>query len=199
MFGYPDFDMSVIDKLYEGSDIVYPERHNIFKSFKLCTFEKVKVVILGQDPYHGECQANGLAFSVDKHCKIPPSLRNILIEISNNEGCDKPVNGDFTHIAEKGVLFLNCALTVKKNCPLSHINIWKDYTNAVIKSINNKENSVIFLLWGNYAKLKSKMIDNAKHIVLETGHPSPMSANRGLWFGNNHFAQVNDILKEKIF
>ena len=198
-YGYPICDDEKI-KIYDDEKIkIYPPREFIFRAFELCPLEQLKVVIIGQDPYHGPNQANGLCFSVNLDCKYPPSLRNIITEINSNEGCDPLHNGDFTHIAQRGVLFLNCSLTVKQGKPLSHMKHWESYTDTIIKHISDEKDGVIFLLWGGYAKSKRKLINVNKHIILESGHPSPMSANRGYWFGNKHFEKVNALCGEKIF
>lgn len=202
--GYPICDDEKLkiydDEKVDDDDInIYPPREFIFRAFELCPFEHLKVVIIGQDPYHGPNQANGLCFSVNVGCKHPPSLRNIITEINTNEGCDTLNDGDFTHIAKRGVLFLNCALTVKQGKPLSHMKHWESYTDSIIQHISDEKDKVIFLLWGGYAKSKKKFIDVNKHVILESGHPSPMSANRGYWFGNKHFQKVNELCGEKIF
>lgn len=197
--GYPSCDDEKLKIYDDEKSPVYPPREFVFRALELCPFENVKVVILGQDPYHRKNQANGLCFAVNPGCEYPQSLRNVLIEMNSNKGCDGIVNGDFTHIARKGVLFLNCALTVAEGEPLSHLNHWVSYTDSIIKHISDNKDRVIFLLWGNYAKSKKRFIDATKHIVLEAGHPSPLSANRGLWFGNRHFEKVNKLCGEQIF
>ena len=175
----------------------YPEESLIFQALNCCSFHNVKVVILGQDPYHNPNQANGLSFSVAENRIIPPSLLNIFREIENNFNIKHSKNGDLNRWVEQGVLLLNSTLTVRKNKPGSHQNRgWEKFTDKIIKIISLNKNNVVFLLWGNYAKRKSKLIDNRRHLILMSGHPSPISANRGLWFGNNHFSKTNNFLVE---
>lgn len=177
----------------------YPERQFIFSAFDTCKFNNLKVVILGQDPYHGEGQANGLAFSVNDGCAIPPSLRNIFREINNDyDRLLLPTSGNLERWAIQGVLLLNASLTVRKDMPNSHKNLqWQRFTDAVISKLSQEKHHLVFLLWGNFAIQKSKFIDLEKHFVLTSGHPSPMSANQGKWFGNKHFSQVNTFLRLK--
>lgn len=176
---------------------IFPPPQLIFNSLQLMPFNKLKVCIIGQDPYHEKDQAMGLSFSVPKSCKIPPSLVNIYKEISNDVGEDFqiPNHGDLTEWAEQGVLLLNASLTVREHCANSHSKHWQNFTNTIIKYISDKCDKIVFLLWGNFAKNKSKFIDSDKHIILTSSHPSPLSANRGGWFGCKHFTQTNDILK----
>lgn len=176
---------------------VFPPKKEILSAFQLTPLNEVKVVILGQDPYHGEGQAHGLAFSVKKGVKIPPSLRNMYKEIYD-EGEGTTFNHGFLESwAKQGVFLLNASLTVREGEANSHSKIgWETFTDEVIKIINEKREGVIFLLWGNNARSKKKYIDEKKHIVLETVHPSPLSANRG-FLGCGHFKKVNDILKSK--
>lgn len=185
----------------------FPPKELIFNAFNSCAFDAVKVVILGQDPYHGEGEANGLAFSVNDGIKIPPSLRNIYREINTEyETIFEPIeqtSGNLKRWAKQGVLLLNATLTVRKDTPNSHKHLhWQQFTDAVIQTISNEKENVVFLLWGNFAQKKAKLIDTTKHHVLTSGHPSPMSANQGKWFGNQHFMKTNAILesvgKEKI-
>ena len=175
--------------------IVYPPANNIFDAFKLTSYEDTKVVIIGQDPYHEEGQAHGLAFSVRDNIKFPPSLKNIFLEIKNEYGYDEPVNGDLTKWAKQGVLLLNATLTVRKGVANSHSECgWRKFTDDVIKKLNDRNDPVIFILWGNYAKSKKALIDTSKHFILEAAHPSPLSAYNG-FFGCGHFKKVNEILK----
>ena len=171
----------------------------IFNAFEKCNLNDLKVVIIGQDPYHGDGEANGLCFSVNDGIKIPPSLKNIFAEI--NSEYDKilfPTSGNLERWAKQGVLLLNAGLTVRKDEANSHKHLkWNVFTDAVIDLINQKSENVVFLLWGSFAQKKGKLIDREKHLVLESGHPSPLSANRGMWFGNNHFKLTNVYLSEK--
>ncbi len=173
---------------------IYPSMYDIFNAFKYTDFDDVKVVILGQDPYHGEGEAHGLAFSVKKGIAIPPSLRNIYRELHDSLGCYIPNNGYLEKWARQGVLLLNTSLTVRKDMANSHRNVgWEILTDKVIKALNEREKPVIFMLWGSNAKAKSMLIDRSKHIVLMSVHPSPLSANRG-FFGCNHFKIANEEL-----
>ena len=176
----------------------YPYRSQIYNAFEYCPFHKVKVVVLGQDPYHGIGQAHGLAFSVPDKAKPPPSLVNIFKEIEQDEGIPYPDNGNLERWAKQGVLLLNASLSVREGTPGSHKKKgWETFTNAVIKKMSEEKENLVFLLWGGFAKEKIKYIDVDKHHVLSTGHPSPLSANRGYWFGNKHFSQCNSFLKKK--
>lgn len=175
----------------------YPKGSEIFAAFDYCKFEDVKVVIIGQDPYHGPGQANGLCFSVADDIQIPPSLINIFKEIETDLELPVPSTGNLKRWAKQGVLLLNATLTVRAHQAGSHQNKgWEQFTDAVIQAISDKKSKVVFLLWGGYAKKKGNMIDKSKHYVLATGHPSPLSANRGYWFGNKHFSQSNAYLLE---
>ena len=175
----------------------YPPQDAIFNAFVNCPFPDVKVVIIGQDPYHGPEQANGLCFSVKDGVPHPPSLVNIFKEIETDLGVPYPKSGDLTRWARQGVLLLNATLTVRAHQAGSHQKKgWETFTDAVIKCISAKKDNVIFLLWGGFAKKKAKLIDAHKHIVLTTGHPSPLSANRGYWFGNKHFSKTNALLEQ---
>ncbi|MFP4846691.1 uracil-DNA glycosylase [Winogradskyella sp. PE311] len=170
----------------------FPKGSQIFNAFNYCPFESVKVVIIGQDPYHGLGQANGLSFSVNTGVNHPPSLKNIFKEIENDLGISYPENGNLEYWASQGVLLLNATLTVRANEAGSHQKKgWEQFTDAVIKLISSKNQNIIFLLWGGFAKKKKKLINTDNHTVLETGHPSPLSANRGYWFGNKHFSKTN--------
>ena len=173
----------------------YPKGSNIFKAFDICPFNEVKVVILGQDPYHGVGQAHGLCFSVPEGVAIPPSLYNIFKEIESDLNKAMPVSGNLERWAKQGVLLLNATLTVRAHQAGSHQKKgWEQFTDAVIASISKQRSGVVFLLWGGYAKKKAAKIDSSKHLVLTSGHPSPLSANRGYWFGNKHFSRVNEYL-----
>jgi uracil-DNA glycosylase len=179
-----------------ASEKVYPAREDIFNSLKYTDYEDVKVVILGQDPYHGPGQAHGLSFSVKPQTRIPPSLRNIFKELHEDLGCKIPDNGYLVSWAEQGVLLLNTVLTVRKGEAHSHKNKgWETFTNAVITLLNEREKPVVFLLWGRPAQEKAKLIDNPHHIILKSVHPSPLSARRG-FFGSRHFSKTNQILKD---
>lgn len=180
-----------------NQQVCYPKGNQIFASFEHCPFDKLKVVIIGQDPYHGPNQANGLCFSVNDGIPFPPSLQNIFKELEKDLQIPYPKSGNLERWADQGVLLLNATLTVRQSEAGSHQNKgWEMFTDAVIQEISNRKENVIFLLWGGFAKKKGAKIDRNKHIVLETGHPSPLSANRGLWFGNHHFSKTNQFLKE---
>lgn len=175
----------------------FPQAHQIFNAFDFCEFENLKVVILGQDPYHGLGQANGMCFSVNAGVKHPPSLVNIFRELEQDLKLPYPICGNLEPWAKQGVLLLNATLTVRSREAGSHQNKgWEQFTDAVISVISEQKQGVVFLLWGNYAKKKSVLIDKKKHTILIAGHPSPLSANRGLWFGNKHFSQTNFLLEQ---
>ena len=185
--------ISFIDKEY-NTKTIFPPREKIFEAFKLTPFEQTKVVIIGQDPYHGEGEAHGLAFSVNNGIKIPPSLKNIYKEINAEYGYEIPNTGYLIKWAKQGVLMLNTVLTVEKDKPASHkAKGWEVFTDRVIEELNNSEQPLVFMLWGNYAKSKAQLINNPKHLILESAHPSPFSARNG-FFGNNHFKLANDFL-----
>ena len=175
---------------------VYPAPKNIFKAFELCPFEKVKVVILGQDPYHGPGQANGLSFAVPPDMRLPPSLQNIFKELEADLGQPiKHKTGDLERWAKQGVLLLNATLTVRARTAGSHQNKgWEQFTDAVIKALSDKKEHVVFILWGNYAKQKGAHINRQKHLVIESAHPSPFSATR--FFGSRPFSKTNEYLKK---
>lgn len=176
---------------------VYPPGKEIFRAFDSCDLEQVKVVILGQDPYHGVGQANGLCFSVRDGVRMPPSLVNIFKEIHADLGKPMPASGDLGRWAEQGVLLLNATLTVRSSTPGSHQNKgWEIFTDAVIKTISDERTNIVFLLWGAYAQKKGEIIDRNKHLVLMSPHPSPFSADRG-FFGCKHFSKANAYLKSK--
>lgn len=175
---------------------IYPNKENIFAALNLCPLDKVKVVIIGQDPYHGEGQAHGLAFSVLPETKIPPSLKNIYKEISDDLGKEIPTTGNLNAWAEQGVLLLNATLTVESQQPGSHQGIgWEIFTDEIIKTISDQKEHVVFLLWGKYAEAKANLIDKTKHLVLKAPHPSPFSAHSG-FFGCRHFSQANEYLEK---
>ena len=172
---------------------VYPPTNNIFKAFELCDINNINVVIIGQDCYHGKGQANGLCFSVNEGIKIPPSLRNIYKELKNDLNITRS-SDDFSNLASQGVLLLNSSLTVHERLAGSHLNIWENFTNNIIKHISNTSNDpIVFILWGNYAKSKKKFINDTHHII-EGTHPSPLSANRGGFFGKKYFSKANELL-----
>lgn len=173
----------------------YPRGKDIFAAFDHSPFNTTKVVIIGQDPYHGPGQAHGLCFSVQNNIPHPPSLVNIFKELEADLGKPYPKNGELTHWADQGVLLLNATLTVRARQAGSHQNKgWEMFTDAVIKRLAQEKEGLVFLLWGGYAKKKAALIDQSKHHILTSGHPSPLSANRGLWFGNKHFSKTNEIL-----
>jgi uracil-DNA glycosylase len=175
---------------------IFPPGKRIFAAFDLTPFNKVKVVILGQDPYHGPGQANGLAFSVSEGIRSPPSLVNIFKELKDDIGCPIPQSGNLEPWAKQGVFLLNATLTVKANTAGSHQNKgWELFTDAVIKTLSDKKENLVFLLWGNYARAKTVLIDVNKHLVLTAAHPSPLA--RGAFFGSKHFSKTNDYLKSK--
>jgi len=176
------------------SQTIYPPAKLIFNAFDRCPFDQLKIVILGQDPYHGPGQAHGLCFSVNDGIDFPPSLRNIFKELKNDLGKEIPRSGNLIDWAKQGVLLLNATLTVRANQAGSHQNKgWEQFTDAVINKINEQKQHVVFILWGNYAISKAKFIDQNKHFVLTSVHPSPLSASRG-FFGNHHFSKANDFL-----
>jgi uracil-DNA glycosylase len=179
------------------SQTIYPPGKEIFRAFDACDFDNVKVVIIGQDPYHGPGQANGLCFSVRDGIRIPPSLLNIFKEIQNDLRKPIPVSGDLGHWSHQGVLLLNATLTVRASTPGSHQNKgWETFTDAVIKKISDEKEHVVFMLWGAYAQKKGEIIDRKKHLVLMSAHPSPFSADRG-FFGCKHFSKANEYLRSK--
>ena len=174
----------------------FPLESEIFAAFNHCPFDKVKVVIIGQDPYHGFGQANGLCFSVNDGIIFPPSLINIFKEIQSDLGLPIPISGNLERWADQGVLLLNATLTVRETEAGSHQKKgWETFTDAVIQKISDEKENIVFLLWGGFAQKKGAKINRTKHNVLESGHPSPLSANRGLWFGNKHFSKTNAYLQ----
>ncbi|WP_372946540.1 uracil-DNA glycosylase [Muriicola sp.] len=176
----------------------YPKGSRIFAAFDHSAYEQTKVVILGQDPYHGPGQANGLCFSVRDGITHPPSLVNIFKEVEQDVGHPYPKSGNLERWADQGILLLNAILTVRAGEAGSHQNKgWEQFTDAVIRILSREKQDLVFLLWGGYAKKKSTLIDRSKHRILTSGHPSPLSANRGLWFGNGHFSKTNEFLRSK--
>ncbi len=196
----PEFEMDYFVKLtgfvreeYQKTTI-YPPGSLIFNAFNLCPFEKVRAVVLGQDPYHGIGQAHGLCFSVRDGVEFPPSLLNIFKEIESDLNIPRPVSGDLTRWAQQGILLLNATLTVRAHQAGSHQKKgWEEFTDYVVKTLNNEKEHLVFFLWGAYAQKKGESIDRSKHLVLESVHPSPLSASRG-FFGNKHFSRCNDYL-----
>jgi uracil-DNA glycosylase len=171
----------------------------IFAAFDYCSFSNTKVVVIGQDPYHGKGEANGLCFSVNDGVKIPPSLRNIYRELVEDlDSIFIPTSGNLASLANQGVLLLNAGLTVREDIPNSHKHLkWNLFTDAVIQKLSNEKEGLVFLLWGGFAQKKGVKINREKHLVLECGHPSPLSANQGKWFGNKHFSKTNAYLESK--
>ncbi|WP_121966610.1 uracil-DNA glycosylase [Myroides sp. N17-2] len=187
--------METVDSLYETS-MVFPPKEEVYKAFDLVDFKDVKVVIIGQDPYHGAFQANGLSFSVSKGVKLPPSLVNIYKELESDLGI-RNLNGDLSKWAEQGVFLLNATLTVEEKKAGSHQKIgWEKFTDAVIEQLSTHREDIVFILWGSYAQKKGKNIDRSKHCVIETVHPSPLSVYRG-FYGSKPFSKSNDYLASK--
>ncbi|MDY5125753.1 MAG: uracil-DNA glycosylase [Prevotella sp.] len=175
----------------------YPPGNQIFEAFNLCPFDKVKAVIIGQDPYHEPGQAHGLCFSVNDGVPFPPSLVNIFKEINMDLGTPMPTSGNLVRWARQGVLLLNATLTVRAHQAASHQRRgWETFTDAAIEALSRDRNNLVFILWGGYARSKARLIDHSRHLVLESVHPSPLSANRGGWFGNHHFSRANAYLVE---
>ena len=178
-----------------SSSICYPKGSKIFSAFNNCPISELKVVIIGQDPYHGQNQAHGLAFSVQENVPIPPSLKNIFKEISEDLEIEKRLSGDLTNWANQGVLLLNTCLTVFPGRPGSHSNLgWQEFTDSVIRAVDTKDR-IVFILWGSYARKKKELLCNNKNLILEAPHPSPLSAHRG-FFGCKHFSKTNQFLNE---
>ena len=185
--------MNFVDKEYKNKT-VYPYYPNIFNALKYTDYDNVKVVILGQDPYHGMGEAHGLSFSVLEGVNKPPSLKNIFKELKDDLGIDEPKNGNLSSWTKEGVMLLNSVLTVEKDKPASHQNHgWETFTDAVIRKINEKKKPVVFILWGSFAKSKKAIITNKIHCIIESAHPSPFSANKG-FFGTKPFSRANDFL-----
>ena len=177
--------------------VIYPAEPNVFRAFNLTPPDQVRVVIIGQDPYHGPGQADGLCFSVQPGTRLPPSLRNIYKEIASELGVDVKTTGCLNHWAEQGVLLLNSILTVEQAKPGSHQGKgWEQFTNRVIETLSDTQDSLVFMLWGSYAQHKGAMVDTGKHLVLASPHPSPLAAYRG-FFGNGHFTKANEYLREQ--
>ncbi|AUD02724.1 uracil-DNA glycosylase [Spirosoma pollinicola] len=200
----PEFDKPYFGELAEflrqeySTQRVFPPGKLIFNAFNNCSFDDARVVILGQDPYHGEGQANGLAFSVADGITKPPSLVNIFKEIQDDLGKPIPKSGNLERWASQGVMLLNATLTVRAGQAGSHQGKgWETFTDAVIKLISTEKQHVVFMLWGAYAQKKGAVIDGKKHLILKAKHPSPMAANYGGWFGNKHFSQANEYLESK--
>ncbi|PKK35779.1 uracil-DNA glycosylase [Siphonobacter sp. SORGH_AS_0500] len=200
----PEFEKPYFQTLVEfikqeyATKQVYPPGKLIFNAFNHCSFENTKVVILGQDPYHGPNQANGLAFSVNDGVRTPPSLVNIFKEIKDDLGKPIPHSGNLERWADQGVLLLNATLTVRAGEAGSHQGKgWETFTDAVIRILSEQKENLVFLLWGAYAQKKGAVINTENHLVLKSKHPSPMSANYGGWFGNKHFSKTNDYLRSK--
>ena len=196
-----EFEKAYFEKLITfvkdeyATQTVYPPGNKIFNAFEKCSFEDTKVVILGQDPYHGAGQANGLAFSVADGIKVPPSLVNIFKEVKSDIGTDIPVSGNLERWAEQGVLLLNATLTVRATVAGSHQKKgWEQFTDGVIKKISEEKNNVVFMLWGAYAQKKGAVIDTKKHFILNAPHPSPLAQG---FLGTKHFSKANEYLKEK--
>ncbi len=179
-----------------SSKTIFPEKENIFNSLKLTKYEETKVVILGQDPYHGIGEAHGLSFSVKPGVKVPPSLKNIYKELNSDIGTYIPNNGYLVKWSNQGILLLNSVLTVEKDKPGSHRNKgWEIFTDNIITKLNERNKPIVFVLWGNYAKEKEKYITNKQHLILTSAHPSPFSARNG-FFGCKHFSKINEFLKQ---
>lgn len=198
----PEFEKSYFKILAEfvkkeyAEHTCYPKGSQIFAAFDHCHFDDVNVVIIGQDPYHGPGQAHGLCFSVNDGIPHPPSLINIFKEVETDTGTPYPKSGNLERWADQGVLLLNATLTVRAHKAGSHQNKgWEAFTDTVIQLISNEKQNVVFLLWGGYAKRKGAIIDKSRHHILTSGHPSPLSANRGMWFGNKHFSKCNSFLE----
>ncbi len=186
--------MERIDEEYKTKTI-YPSKENLFKALVNTDYKDVKVVIVGQDPYHGEGEAMGLSFSVNDGIKLPPSLKNIYKELYEDLGVTR-LSGDLTDWTKQGVLLLNSTLTVVKDSPASHAKLgWDKFTDEIIKKVNEKDTPVVFILWGNFAKTKKELITNPKHLIIESNHPSPFSARKG-FFGSKPFSKTNNFLKK---
>ncbi|WP_315318753.1 uracil-DNA glycosylase [Prevotella aurantiaca] len=178
--------------------LCFPPAKLVFNAFNLCPFDKVKVVILGQDPYHEQGQAMGLSFSVPEGIMLPPSLQNIYKEIQSDLGKPIPTSGDLTRWAKQGVLLLNATLTVRAHAANSHQALgWQNFTDAAIAALSNHREHVVFMLWGGFARSKKRLIDANRHCIIESVHPSPLSANRGGWFGQHQFSRCNAYLKQQ--
>ena len=193
--GFKNFYQLIMDEYAKKT--IYPPKNYIFRALELTSYEATRVVIVGQDPYHGEGEAMGLSFSVNKDIKIPPSLQNIYKELDHDLGIPPKSDGDLTSWAQNGVLLLNAVLTVEKDKPASHRNLgWEILTDYIIKVLNRKEEPVVFILWGNFAKEKAKLITNPHHYIITSPHPSPFSAASG-FFGSKPFSKTNEFFKSK--
>lgn len=187
--------LAKLNNAYQSGKTIYPAKKDIFKAITLCPLDQVKVVIVGQDPYHGPGQAMGLSFSVPNGVRLPPSLQNIYKEIANEFNCSIPKSGDLTHWAKQGVLLLNATLTVEHAQANSHAQWgWQQFTDKIIHLLNDAEQPIVFLLWGSFAAKKCAFINNPKHLILKAPHPSPLSAHRG-FFGCGHFKKANEFLE----
>lgn len=190
--GFKKFYQNILN-LYDNK-IIFPEKNNIFNALKLTDYDKVKVVIIGQDPYHGIGEAHGLSFSVQRGIKIPPSLQNIYKELESDLGIAPKSHGDLSGWAKQGVLLLNAVLTVEKDKPASHKGLgWELFTDFIIKKLNTRDDPIVFILWGNFAKEKAKFITNSRHLIISSAHPSPFSAYSG-FFGSKPFSKANAFL-----
>lgn len=188
--------MKFVDNEY-NTEVCFPPKHQIYEALNLCSFDATKIVLLGQDPYHGIGQAHGLAFSVNNGIPFPPSLKNIFKELQSDIGTPIPFSGNLSHWAQQGVLLLNTILTVTKGLPGSHQQKgWEIFTDNIIEVLSKEKSKIVFMLWGAHAQKKIKLIDANKHCILHAGHPSPLSANRGNWFGNKHFSKANAYLEQ---
>ena len=186
--------MKFISQEYE-SQVVYPSEDKIFNAFNHCSFNETKVVIVGQDPYHGINQANGLCFSVNDGVRFPPSLKNIFKELNDDLGITPPLSGNLERWSQQGILMLNATLTVREKSPGSHQKKgWEQFTDAVIKLLNDKQSNLVFILWGAYAQKKGRIIDRKKHFVIESAHPSPFSVHKG-FYGSKPFSKTNEFLE----
>ena len=184
-------------KLAYETQVIYPKKEDVFRAFELTPYKDVKVVILGQDPYHGQNQAHGLSFSVNDNVVFPPSLRNIFTELVSDIGGQTPTSGNLTAWAKQGVLLLNTTLTVQEANPMSHAKKgWETFTDDVLRYLNQHETPIVFVLWGKHAQTKSKLIDTSKHCVIKSAHPSPLSAYRG-FFGSQPFSRINEFLVQE--
>ena len=185
-----------ISEVSSKNKTIHPSSKDIFRAFELTPFENVRIIILGQDPYHGPNQANGLAFSVNSEVRFPPSLLNIFKEYSTDLKLPIPKDGNLSAWAERGVLLLNSILTVESGSPGSHKDFgWEEFTNQIIKALSDKKSNLVFILWGSYAQSKKILIDSSKHFIIATPHPSPLSAHRG-FFGSKPFSKTNDFLRK---
>ena len=185
-----------ISEVYSKKKKIHPSSKDIFRAFELTSFKNVRIIILGQDPYHGPNQANGLAFSVNSEVRFPPSLLNIFKEYSTDLNLPIPTDGNLSAWAERGVLLLNSILTVESGSPGSHKDFgWEEFTNQIIKALSDKKSNLVFILWGSYAQSKKILIDSSKHLIIAAPHPSPLSAHRG-FFGSKPFSKTNDYLRK---